>query len=45
MRNQFKIKKLPDQKSIRDAISKRSLDNKFNEPSIIKKPAHVDFND
>ena len=37
MKNQFRIKNLPDPDSIREAASKSYVDNKFNDPSIIKK--------
>ena len=35
--NQFRIKNLPDPISIREAASKNYVDNKFNDPSILKK--------
>ena len=41
----FRIKKLPDPISIREAASKNYFDNKFNDPSIIENTTHVDFND
>ena len=43
MKNQFGIKNLPDPISIRVPDSKSYVDNKFNDPSIIKKTDHVDF--
>ena len=36
LKNQFRIKNLPDPISIREAASKKYVDNKFNDPSIIK---------
>ena len=38
LRNQFRIKNLPDPISIREAVSKNYVDNKFNDPS--KKKRH-----
>ena len=45
LKNQFRIKNLPDPISIREAASKNVVDNKFNDPSIIKNTAHIDLND
>ena len=45
LKNQFRIKTLPDPISIRDACSKKYVDNLFNDPSIIKNSAHIDLND
>ena len=45
LKNQFRIKNSPDPISIREAASKNYVDNLFNDPSIIKNTAHVDFND
>ena len=45
LKNQFRIKNLPDPISTREATSKNYVDNLFNDPSIIKNTAHVDFND
>ena len=45
MKNQFKIKNLPDPTNLQDACSKNYVDNKFNDPSIIKNNAHIDLND
>ena len=45
LKNQFKIKKVPDPISIRDACSKNYVDTLFNEPSIIKNTAHINLND
>ena len=45
LKNQFRIKNLPDPISIREACSKNYVDNLFNDPSIIKNTAHIDQND
>ena len=45
LENQFRIKNILDRISIGEAASKIYVDNKFNDPSIIKNTAHVDFND
>ena len=45
LKNQFRIKNLPDPISIREPAPKHYVDNKFMDPSIIKNTAHVDFND
>ena len=45
LKNQFRIKNLPDPISIREAASKNYVDNLFNNPSIIKNSAHIDLND
>ena len=45
LKNQFRIKKLPDPISIREATSKHYVDNLFNDPSIIKNTEHIDLND
>ena len=45
LKNQFRIKNLPDPISIRDACSKNYVDNLFDNPSIIKNNAHIDLND
>ena len=45
MKNQFKIKNLPDPISIREACSKNYVDNLFNDPSIVKNTAHIYLND
>ena len=45
LKNQYRIKNLPDPTEMQDACSKHYVDNKFNDPSIIKNTAHVDFND
>ena len=40
-----RINNLPDRISIREAASKNCVDNNFNDPSVNKNTAHVDFND
>ena len=45
LKNQYRIKNLPDPISIGEPVSKSYVDNKFNDPSIIKNTDHVDFND
>ena len=45
LKNQYRIKNLPDPISIREAASKNYVDNLFNDPSIIKNTAHIDLND
>ena len=45
LKNQFRIKNLPDPLSIREAASKNYVDNLFNDPSIIKNSEHIDLND
>ena len=45
LKNQYRIKNLPNPISIREAASKNYVDNLFNDPSIIKNNAHIDLND
>ena len=45
LKNQFRIKNLPDPISIREAASKYYVDNFLNDPSIVKNIAHIDLND
>ena len=45
LKNQFRIKNLPDPISIREACSKNYVDTLFNDPSIIKNTAHIELND
>ena len=45
LKNQYRNKNLPDPNSIREPCSKNYVDNKFNDPSMIKNTTHVDFND
>ena len=43
--NQYRIENLADPISFREACSKNYVDNLFNDPSIIKNNALIDFND
>ena len=45
LRNQYRIKNLPDPISIRETASKNYVDNLFNDPTIVKNDAHIDLND
>ena len=45
LKNQYRIKNLPDPISIGEAASEKYVDNNFNDPSIIKNTDHVVFND
>ena len=45
MKNQFRIKNLPDPISIREPAPKHYVDSLFNDPNIIKNTAHIDLND
>ena len=45
LKNQYRIKILPDSISIREVCSKNYVDNLFNDPSIIKNTEHIDLND
>ena len=45
LKNQFRIKNLPDPISIREAASKNYLDNLFDDLSIVKNTEHTDLND
>ena len=45
MKNRYRIKKLPDPISNREACSKNYVDNLINDPSIIKNTEHIDLND
>ena len=45
LKNQFRIKRLPDPISIREAVSKNYVHNKFNDPSGIKNSEIIDLND
>ena len=45
LKNQCRIKNLPDLISIGEAVSKNYVDNNFNDPSIMRNNTHVDFND
>ena len=45
LKNQYRIKNLPDPISIREAASKNYVDKLFNDPSVLKNTAHIDLND
>ena len=45
LKNQYRIKKLPDPINNREACSKNYVDNLFNDPSIMKNTEHIDLND
>ena len=45
LKNQYRIKNLPDPLSIREAASKNYVDSLFNDSSILKNNAHIDLND
>ena len=45
LKNQLRIKNLPDPFSIREAASKNYVDTLFNDPSIVKNNVHIDLND
>ena len=45
LKNQYRIKNLPDPISIREAASKNYVDSLFNDPSIVRNTAHIDLND
>ena len=45
LKNQYRIKNLPDPISIREATSKNYVDNLINDPAIIRNDAHIDLND
>ena len=45
MKNQYRIKILPDSISIQDACSKNYVYNLFSDSSILRNTAHIDLND
>ena len=45
LKNQYRIKNLPNPLSIREPASKNYADNLFNGSSIVKNNAHLDLND
>ena len=45
LKNQFRIKNLPDPISNRETYSKNYVDNFFNNPNVMKNTAHIDLND
>ena len=45
LKNQYRIKNLPDALSIREPASKKCADNLFNDPSVLKNTAYINLND
>ena len=45
LKNQYRIKNLPNPISITEATPKIYVDNLFNDPSILKNNSHIDLND
>ena len=45
LKNQYRIRNLPDPISIREPASKNYVDKLFNDPTIIKNTEHIDLND
>ena len=45
LKNQYRIKNIPNPTNIQDACTKNYADNLFNDPSIVKNNAHIDLND
>ena len=45
LKNQYRIKNLPDPINITEACNKNYVDNLFNDPSIVKNTEHIDLND
>ena len=45
LKNQYRIKNIPEPISIRETCSKMYVDNLFNDPSIVKNTEHIDLND
>ena len=45
LKNQYRIKNLPDPINIQHACTKNYADNLFNDPSIVKNNTHIDLND
>ena len=45
LKNQFRIKNLPNPTEIHDACNKNYVDTKFNDSSIVKNDIHIDLND
>ena len=45
LKNQNRIKNLPDPSKIQDAYSKNFANKFYNDPSLIKNNAHIDLND
>ena len=45
LKNQYRIKNLPDPIKIQDACTKNYAHKLFNDPSIVKNDAHIDLKD
>ena len=45
LKNQYRSRNLLDPISVREAASQKYVENNFNDPSMLKNTAHVDFND
>ena len=45
LKNQYRIKNIPDPISIREAASKNYVDKLFNDSSILENTEHIDLND
>ena len=45
LKNQYRIKNLPDPISTSEACSKYYVDTLFSDPSILKNTSHIDLND
>ena len=45
LKNEYRIKNIPDPISTTEPCSKEYVDNLFNDPSIVKNNAHIDLND
>ena len=45
LKNQYRIKNVPDPISIREIVPKNYVDNLFNNPCIVKNTAQIDLND
>ena len=45
LKNQYRIKNIPDPINITEACSEKYVANLFKDPSILKNSAHIDLND
>ena len=45
LKNDYRIKKIPDSISISETCNKNYIDSLFNDPSILKTTEHLDLND
>ena len=45
LKNQYKIKNLPNPTEIHDCCNKNFVEKLFNDPSKLKNSAHIDLND